>query len=300
MKFVDQPPSKQWVGLKFRGQDFAGVWFKPEGDPHALTFRIPRTSFDIPGMDQLLTTENLLKSIGIATGEVESWRLGETIHAGEDGSNAAFSELIAAPSADEEHLDIHLTLKSDPEATPAQAAPVPEVTQTRWQDLEARYKAIVSLEATMEGLRQRMESLRAEMEGAARKSLTGEERVHALNADVAQWSKAKNRVHHSVPKAKEYIHRATWALGLPERKRLEELFQNFIRPHISFPEIDETAELMETLLKDRQILLGHGTSVLQECQTIASEIQSTLRTVQTNAANRKRKHDAAAKGKSFT
>jgi len=54
---------------------------------------------------------------------------------------------------------------------------------------------------------------------------------------VAQWSKAKDRVHHALPKVREFIHRATWALGSPERKKLEELYKNYIRPKVPFPEI---------------------------------------------------------------
>src|ERR1700733_6748959 len=74
VNFSEQPPSKQWAALKYRGEKFAEVWFKPEGEPFDLTFRIPQRSFQIPGMDQELTTENLLKAVGVATEEVESWR----------------------------------------------------------------------------------------------------------------------------------------------------------------------------------------------------------------------------------
>src|SRR5437868_7587879 len=74
VKFSEQPPSKQWATLKYRGEPFAEVWFKPEGEPFALTFRIPPSSFQIPGMAQRLTAENLLKAVGLATEEVESWR----------------------------------------------------------------------------------------------------------------------------------------------------------------------------------------------------------------------------------
>ncbi len=64
----------QWAALKYRGEKFAEVWFKPEGDPLALTFRIPAESFQLPGMAQLLTLENLLKAVAIAPEEVASWR----------------------------------------------------------------------------------------------------------------------------------------------------------------------------------------------------------------------------------
>ena len=74
MNFSDRPPSEQWAALKYAGEPFAEVWFKPDGEPFALTFRIPQSSFQIPGMDQLLTTENLLKAVSITTEQIESWR----------------------------------------------------------------------------------------------------------------------------------------------------------------------------------------------------------------------------------
>ena len=73
MNFSEQLPSKQWATLKFRGEKFAEVWFKPEGDPLALRFRVPQNSFQIPGIGERLTTENLLKAVTLATEEVESW-----------------------------------------------------------------------------------------------------------------------------------------------------------------------------------------------------------------------------------
>ena len=67
MNFSEQPPSKQWAALKYAGETIAEVWLKPDGQPFALTFRIPQKSFHIPGMGPLLTTENLLKAVGLAT-----------------------------------------------------------------------------------------------------------------------------------------------------------------------------------------------------------------------------------------
>src|SRR5436309_15704102 len=72
MNFSEQPPSKEWAALKLRGETLAEVWFKPEGEPLALLFRIPQNSFQIPGMGQRLTMENLLKAVAIAAEDVES------------------------------------------------------------------------------------------------------------------------------------------------------------------------------------------------------------------------------------
>src|SRR5205085_2962472 len=63
VNFSEQPPSTEWAALKYRGEKIAEVWFKPEGEPFVLAFRIPQKSFQIPEMGQLLTTENLLKAV---------------------------------------------------------------------------------------------------------------------------------------------------------------------------------------------------------------------------------------------
>ena len=84
MNFSEQPPSKEWAALKLRGETLAEVWFKPEGEPLALLFRIPQNSFQIPGIGLGLTTENLLKAVAIATEEVESWRHGGVCHSAPD------------------------------------------------------------------------------------------------------------------------------------------------------------------------------------------------------------------------
>lgn len=301
MNIAEQPPSKQWAALKYKGETIAEVWFKPEGEPLAVTFRVPQKSFQIPGMGPLLTTENLLSAVAIAIDDVESWRPGDVCHDGLDGSNPELRQPLPPPPEDIAYLTVHVRLKPPPQSAAPKESSIPEVSLAKWQELEARWNAILSLEASIDGLRQRLEGLRSEMESASRKMLTGDEKVHALNADVAQWEKAKTRVHYALPKVKEFIHRATWAKGLPERKKLEELFKDHIQPQVRFAEMDKLPVQLEHLLKDRQILSAHGVAVCQECQGISAEIQGALRTLQSNAAAnvRKKLNAARAKGKFF-
>src|ERR1041385_6789203 len=90
MSFHELPPSKQWSVLRYKGQRFAEVWFKPEGEPLGLTFRIPQEGFQVPGMGEQLTMENLLKAVGVAPEEVESWRSGDLSDPGMQGANPDF------------------------------------------------------------------------------------------------------------------------------------------------------------------------------------------------------------------
>ena len=172
-----------------------------------------------------------------------------------------------------------------------------EVPPEKWQALEALWKAILGLEASIETLRLGMEGVRGEMETAFKKTLVVEEKVNALQADVAQWNKAKGRIHYALPKAREFIHRAIWASGTPERKRIEELFTNHIEPRIPHPQMDEAREQFEHLQKQRQVLFAQGNSVYQECRGILAEIQRALTTLQRNAAEIARKKRAAEREK---
>jgi hypothetical protein len=277
--------------LKYRGEQFAEVWFKPEGEPLALTFRIPRKSFHIPDMGERLTTENLLKAVGLATEEVQSWRHDGASPSGMNGSNSDLRHPLPPPPQDVTHLNLFVCLSPPPRAVAPKDSGPPAIPETKWQELEARWNAVLGLEVSVDTLRISLEGLRAEMEASSRKTLTADEKVHALNSDVAQWNKAKSRVLYALPKMKEFIHRSTWVTGTPERKKLEELFKSHIRHRTPFPQMDKVMGQLDTLLKDRQVLSAHGMSVYQECKGIAADVQGALRTLQSNAtanANRKR------------
>lgn len=167
-------------------------------------------------------------------------------------------------------------------------SPEQTVSPEFWQTLEARWRAILGVEASIETLRLSMEGVRGEMESAFRKQLNVEEKVHALQADVAQWNKAKSRVHYALPKVREFIHRATWAPGIPERKKMQAIVENHIQPQVPFPELDQAGDQLDFLQKDRQILSTSGHSLYQECRGIIAEIQRALSSLQRNAVARAR------------
>jgi hypothetical protein len=299
VSFSEQPPSKQWAALKYRGETIAEVWFKPEGDPFALAFRIPGESFQSPGRDRLLTIEKLLKAVGLTTEEVESWRHEGASHPGRNEHDSELGRPLSPPPPDVAHLMLYVNLKPPPQAVAPHEGRGSEIPEAKWQHLESRWNAILALETSMDTLRMSMEALRVEMEASARKTLAADEKVHALNADVAHWNKEKSRVHYALPKAREFIHRSIWATGTPERKKLGELFKNYIGPRVPFPEMDQVAEQLENLLKDRQILSAQGVSVYQECRSVSAAVQGALRTLQSNAAANatKKRAETRARGK---
>jgi hypothetical protein len=293
VNFSEQLPSEHWAALKYRGEKFAEVWFKPEGDPRTLAFRIPESSFAIPGLGQLITTENLLKAVAIAVEQVESWRQGEVCHSGMNGSNPELGRPLPPPPEEIPYSTIQVTLTS-----PAQTvAPVDANAPAMVQDLEVRWNVILGLETAIDSLRLRVESAQAEMLAASQRMLVSDEKVHAISGDVVQWNKAKSRARFALPKAKEFVHRATWVTGTPERKKLGELFKDGLRPDMPSAIVDQLPEELARLLKHHQVLSAQGGTVFQECKGITAEIQDTLRTLLSNSAAKAYKNRATARKK---
>jgi hypothetical protein len=294
VNFAEQPPSKQWAALKYRGKQFAEVWLKPADEPFALIIRVPRASFGRPGVGPLLTAENLLRAVGLTAAEVESWRHEGAADGSAGGSDPELGQPLSPPVEGAGHLSVHVQLKPPVQGAAATEAGQTEIPETRWQDLEAHWNHILGLEASIDMLRISMEALRGELEGSSRRTLSTEEKLHALNADVLLWSKAKVRIIHALPKMREFIHRATWAAGAPERKKLDELFKNYIHPRIAFPEMNRVVDQLDNLLKDRQVLSAQGVKVYQDCKTIAADVQGALQTLLANSvANATKKRGAA-------
>lgn len=179
--------------------------------------------------------------------------------------------------------------------------PSEQAVTEQWQALDALWKAVLGLEAGIESLRLGVDGLRAEMEAAFRQTLAVEDKVHAPQADVAQWTKAKGRVHYALPKAREFVHRATWAAGTPERKRLGEIVRTHVEPRVPPPDMGEVRAQMEHLQKDRQVLLAQGNAVSQECRGLLAEVRRALDALRRNAADvaRRKRSAGREKGKHF-
>lgn len=292
MDFSERVPSSEWTSLKHADEEIAQAWFKPDGEPWSVVFRIPQDRFQSVDLSQQPTLEDLLTAAGIANEDVESWQFGDVVHDGMNGTNPELRRLLPPPPPDATHLSVHVCLKPPPTEGASD-----EMSPEKWQVLDAVWRTILGLEVSIDTLRLNMDGLRIEMEAAFRKPLNVEEKVHCLQADVAQWTKAKNRIHYALPKAREFIHRATWALAVPERKRLEEIHKNHIEPQIPFPEMDQLRQQLSHLQKDRQVLFAQGNSVYQECRVILAETARALSTLQRNAADRARQKRSAGREK---
>src|SRR5438132_279794 len=83
------------------------------------------------------------------------------------GSNPGLKTPLVPPSQDVTHLEISVRLKPPSQAVAGPETDEREVPSATWHDLEARWQAILALEASMDALRANMEGLRGEMEAAS-------------------------------------------------------------------------------------------------------------------------------------
>ncbi len=281
-----------WTTLAHDGAPIAEAWRMPEVDGATMVFLVPRDRLEA---ESPVTIDLLLQVAGVSPVDVASWRLGDDSRAGADASDLDFP--LPSPAPDDDQLTVYVRLKPAMETD----GEIEEIALEKWQALDALWKAILLLESAIDTARMGMESLRNEMDSAFKRPLAVEEKLNALQADVAQWTKAKSRVHHALPKAREFIHKATWAQTVAERKSLEELVKAHVEPRVPLAGVDRLRERLEHLQKDRQVLLAAGNAVHQECRGILGEIQRATGALQRNAAERASKKRSAGreKGKHF-
>ena len=281
MSVAEPAISTEWIALSHEGVEIAEAWSMPEGGRDTLVFLVPRERVEHVTIELLLTAAQVSKD------DVESWRLGD----GSDGTQIELNQPLPLPPDDDDHLTVYVRLK---------AVNAGDVTPEQWQAIEALWKAILVLEASIDASRLGMDSLRSEMESHLKKQLSVDEKTNALQNDVTQWAKAKSRIQYALPKVREFVHRATFALAAPERKRFDDIVKNHIEPRIPFPEVDRLREQLEHLQKDRQNLVAQGNAVNQDCRNILGEVQRAVSSLQRNAADRasKKRGDARSnKGK---
>ncbi|MBN9521496.1 hypothetical protein J0H58_23745 [bacterium] len=294
-------PSADWAPVEHLWDDVAEAWFRPEDGRPTFRFRVHRDRFGSLNAGPQLTLGTLLNAAFIPADEVESWYFGDHLRPAGDELAPDPGHLLPPPPSGETHLTVHVRLKTPTQPDSRDEGDEPEVTPEQWQALDALWKVILGLEAGIDAVRLGLDGLRAEMEAAFRRPLAAEEKLHALQADVAQWTRAKSRLHHALPKAREFVHRATWAAAAPERLQLGDLVRDHIEPRILPPRLDRVRERLEHLQKDRQVLAAQGTAVAHECRGILAEVQRALGTLQRNAADRARQKRSAGreKGKHF-
>ena len=135
-----------------------------------------------------------------------------------------------------------------------------------WDQLEARWNAVLGLETTIDTFRTRLNGISGEMEVSLRRVLTTEEKPQASAADLSQWTTAKSRVNLILPKARHFIQRAAWTKGTSERQRLDAFFKNADGLSTPVREMDQVLEELELLLENLKLSDSAGLVGIQRMQ----------------------------------
>ena len=180
-------------------------------------------------------------------------RHGDVSHAGMNGFNPELGYPLPPPPPDVTHLEIYVRLKPPSQAVARNESGEDEAPSAKWDSLEARWKAILGLEATMDSFRISMESLLAEMEASLKKTLTMEEKLHAPRPRT--WrSGARPKTAFIMPcrrcESLSIVPTGRWAppKGNGWRNSTRTTF-NLILP---FSQMDNVMEQLEYLQKDRR------------------------------------------------
>ena len=97
VNFSERAPSSEWAAVVYKREKIAEAWFKPQGEPFALMFRIPQKSFQNSDVSQRLTIGNLLKTAAVSTEEVESWHLESDAPTSGDGTSPNLGHPLPPP-----------------------------------------------------------------------------------------------------------------------------------------------------------------------------------------------------------
>jgi hypothetical protein len=154
----------------------------------------------------------------------------------------------------------------------------------KWQEPESQWKTILGLEGNIDDLRGAIERLCAELEASLKRALTTEEKLHALAADVSEWTQARGRIQFGLPRAKDFVHRAKWAKGTPERRLLANFFKSAPGVSTAGPQINQA---LEVLRKNLQILYAQGVAISYECKSVSANVQGALGRLQSNSTARR-------------
>src|SRR5262245_23472446 len=147
------------------GEEIAEALFMLEGGRLTVVFLVPQNRLETADASQQVTLETLLRAATIPNDEVESWRLGDGSLSGVGGDDPGLSYPLPTPPPDETHLTVQVHLKPPTQAASNESGEQ-EIPLEKWQALEALWKGILGLEASIDTSRLGMDSLRSEMEAA--------------------------------------------------------------------------------------------------------------------------------------
>jgi len=199
---------------------------------------------------------------------------------------ALYRELIVPPAV----------TKAPKEPLKERQLAMPEVTKEGpEQSFEKQWNALLGLEKELESFRSSFKMLIDRLNKLWGMQLSGDDKIYAVSGDVTQWEDRKKQLQFKIPDLQKFLNKLN--AGEPaEMKRLEEIYENYIKSKKAFPQINEELKALEGIRKKRQVLLDEGRRDYAGAQAVASEIQNALNVIKQNAAKAKLEKRSEVRG----
>ena len=282
--FFARMPSQGWEPLTWADdpQHPAWIWFKPPTVPQGLALRIPEETWQTSPQLSLLTLRRLLHVAGVDPSVVAMWQFCGMAYPGMNGASPLFDQPLPAPGpgAIAEIVVIinapammmaappmmmppmNFMPPMNPMAMAPMAMPTPSGTLTANQTdvlerLEIEWSAVIDIEKDLERLRKMLVDLGARLK-ILNRDLNPDERLYSSREDKQDWQDARRFLRDGEMKlracVKEFDIGDSSSAGY--RRGLEQIFEQFVVPRMSFNGMETTLGQFEAHRKLVMTLQG--------------------------------------------
>ena len=277
--FFARMPSQGWEPLTWADdpQHPAWIWFKPPTVPQGLALRIPEETWQTSPQLSLLTLRRLLHVAGVDPSVVAMWQFCGMAYPGMNGASPLFDQplpapgpgaiaeivvIINAPAMMMAAPPINFMPPMNHMAMAPMAKPTPSGTLTATQTevlerLEIEWSAVIDIEKDLERLRKMLVDLGARLK-ILNRDLNPDERLYSSREDKQDWQDARRFLRDGEMKlracVKEFDIGDSSSAGY--RRGLEQIFEQFVVPRVSFNGMETTLGQFEAHRKLVMTLQG--------------------------------------------
>ncbi len=281
--FFARMPSQGWEPLTWADdpQHPAWIWFKPPTVPQGLALRIPEETWQTSAQLSLLTVRRLLHVAGVDPSCVAMWQFCGMAYPGMNGTSPLFDQplpspgpgaiaeivvIINAPAMMAAPPMMMPPMNFMPSMNPMAMAPMPMPTAS-WthsanqtevlERLEIEWSAAIDIEKDLERLRKMLVDLGARLK-ILNRDLNPDERLYSSREDKQDWQDARRFLRDGDMKLRACVKEFDIgdASSAGYRRGLEQIFEQFVVPRVSFNGMETTLGQFEAHRKLVMTLQG--------------------------------------------
>lgn len=275
MSFVMRSASSTWepVPLPTNPPVMVWAWFKPEAAPNSVVFQLPPELFAALKDSPPLTMRTFLLAIGMEA--LIGWTLyGQQIELDSDTMRWLDAALPQPPENGDRQLIFWSPMNPGRQKAiePAIEKSVPEVHEKSPEELKTKFESLEFFWTNILYLESDIRRARAQLEQSVNKlnslnrELNFEETNVADSVDRQQWHDVRRWLREasfSVTRTGKEIDVALLS-SVAQRNQFLEIYENFVKPRIPFPKMDQAVADFEAHHKALKIVLQSAQTAIHK------------------------------------